>query len=49
MSYKDNYQGGEMKLVLLYGPPVVGELTVAKEPSELTGVPLSQLSDKRYG
>lgn len=40
MSYKDNYQGDEMKLVLLHGPPAVGKLTVAKELSKLTGIPL---------
>lgn len=29
-----------MKLVLLHGPPAVGKLTVAKELSKLTGIPL---------
>ena len=29
-----------MKLILLYGPPAVGKLTVAKELSKLTGITL---------
>ena len=29
-----------MKLILLYGPPASGKLTIAKKLSELTGIPL---------
>jgi shikimate kinase len=32
-----------MKLIFLYGPPAVGKLTIGKELSKMTGIPLADI------